>query len=73
MDATGGPRLVLGPIEGYLPLYLDGDLWRMPYSTTAKITLTPGVHDLKVESVDPRHVSYDPPIAAAVEVEATPR
>lgn len=58
--------------KGHLHLYLDGALRRMPYSTTAEVTLTPGAHDLTVEYVDPRHVSYDPPIAATVEVEATP-
>ena len=56
--------------KGHLHLYLDGELQRMPYSTTADVTFQPGVHDLTVEYVDPQHISYDPPIVATVEVEA---
>jgi hypothetical protein len=56
--------------KGHLHLYLDGELQQMPYSTTAAVTLEPGVHDLTVEYVDPQHISYDPPVVTTVEVEA---
>jgi hypothetical protein len=56
--------------KGHLHLYLDGELQQMPYSTSAEVTLQPGVHDLTVEYVDPRHISYDPPILTSIELEA---
>jgi hypothetical protein len=56
--------------RGHLHLYLDGVLQQMPYSTTAEVTLKPGIHDITVEYVDPQHVSFDPPILATVELEA---
>ena len=55
---------------GHLHLYVDGRLRSMPYSTTVKVELKPGPHELTVEFVDLRHVSFDPPVTATVEVEA---
>ncbi len=56
---------------GHLHLYVDGRLQQMPYSNQILLTLQPGRHDLRVEYVDNRHVSFDPPIAAAVTLTAT--
>lgn len=53
---------------GHLHLYVDGQLQQMPYSKTAEVTLDAGRHELTVEYVDARHVSYDPPIQRSVEV-----
>jgi hypothetical protein len=55
---------------GHLHLYVDGQLQQMPYSNQALVNLQPGPHNLRVEYVDNRHVSFDPPIAATVTVTA---
>lgn len=55
---------------GHLHLYVDEQLQQMPYSNETLVTLQPGPHDLRVEYVDNRHVSFDPPIAATVTVTA---
>ncbi len=55
---------------GHLHLYVDGQLQQMPYSNQTQVTLEPGTHSLRVEYVDNRHVSFDPPIAATVSVTA---
>ena len=72
VDVVGGSiaRSPTDADKGHLHLYLDGELRQMPYSATAEVTLTPGVHDITVEYVDPQHLSYQPPIVATVEVEA---
>ena len=71
--ALEGARLATSPQDtegGHLHLYVDRKLQQMPYSTEAEITLEPGRHELTVEYVDARHVSYDPPIDDAVVVTA---
>ena len=79
----GGPVLVRVAIQngsiatsatdqsgGHLHLYVDGQLQQMPYSNQAMVNLQPGPHNLRVEYVDIRHVSFDPPIASTVTVTA---
>ncbi len=71
--ALEGARLATSPQDtegGHLHLYVDRKLQQMPYSTEAEITLEPGRHELTVEYVDARHVSYDPPIDDTVVVTA---
>jgi hypothetical protein len=58
------------PNGGHLHLYVDGQLQQMPYSTDARVTLQPGSHELRVEYVDFRHVSFSPEISTTIEVEA---
>ena len=58
------------PSGGHLHLYVDGQLQQMPYSNQAQVTLQPGPHNLRVEYVDNRHVSFDPPIEATITVDA---
>lgn len=55
---------------GHLHLYVDGRLRQMPYSTEAEVILEPGRHEIRVEYVDNRHVSFDPPSEDAVTVRA---
>lgn len=55
---------------GHLHLYVDGALQQMPYSNETQVTMEPGPHQLRVEYVDNRHVSFSPPIAATVTVTA---
>ena len=55
---------------GHLHLYLDGKLQQMPYSMEAQIELPAGTHELRVEFVDHRHVSFDPPVDTTITVTA---
>jgi hypothetical protein len=66
-DLASGPTDKTG---GHLHLSVDGQLQQMPYGATSEVTLEPGMHTLTVEYVDNKHLSYDPPILASVEVEA---
>jgi hypothetical protein len=59
------------PDGGHLHLSVDGKLRRMPYSTEAELTLAPGRHEIRVEYVDARHLSFSPEIATTIEVTAT--
>jgi len=71
--ALQGARLATSPQDtegGHLHLYVDRKLQQMPYSNEATVTLEPGRHELTVEFVDARHVSYDPPVDDTVEVAA---
>ena len=71
--ALEGARLATSPQDtegGHLHLYVDRKLQQMPYSNEATVTLEPGRHELTVEYVDARHVSYDPPVDDTVEVTA---
>ncbi len=71
--ALEGGRLATSPQDnegGHLHLYVDRKLQQMPYSTEATVTLEPGRHELTVEYVDARHVSFDPPVDDTVEVTA---
>lgn len=68
-----GGRVASSPDDeegGHLHLSVDGRLEQMPYGSEATVTLPPGRHTLRVEYVDHRHVSYDPPVAVEVAVEA---
>jgi hypothetical protein len=56
---------------GHLHLYVDGQLQQMPYSLDARVTLDQGRHELRVEYVDFRHVSFSPEVTTTVEVTAT--
>lgn len=55
---------------GHLHLYVDGQLRQMPYSTEAEITLEPGTHEIRVEYVDFRHMSYVPEVSTTIRVTA---
>jgi hypothetical protein len=55
---------------GHLHLFVDGELVQMPYATTMQVRLPPGSHEITVEYVDEKHVSYDPPFRTSVEVRA---
>ena len=61
-DDTGG---------GHLHLSVDGLVQQMPYSTQAEVTLEPGAHELTVEYVDARHLSFQPEVVTSIEVTAT--
>ncbi len=68
-----GASIALSPNDtsgGHLHLYVDGQLQQMPYSTEAQITLDPGTHDIRVEYVDFRHLSFSPEVATVIEVTA---
>jgi uncharacterized protein (DUF58 family) len=55
---------------GHLHLFVDGQVRRMPYSTEAEITLTPGPHEIRVEFVDYRHRSFRPEVSTTIRVTA---
>jgi hypothetical protein len=55
---------------GHLHLYVDGQLRQMPYSTEAEVTLDPGTHEIRVEYVDFRHLSFTPEVSTAIQVRA---
>jgi hypothetical protein len=42
----------------------------MPYSSEAEITLEPGTHEIRVEYVDFRHMSYVPEVSTTIRVTA---
>lgn len=72
VEVTGGV-LALSPDDtdgGHLHLSVDGLVQQMPYATQAQVTLEPGVHELTVEYVDARHLSFQPRIATSIEVRA---
>jgi hypothetical protein len=56
---------------GHLHLYVDGQLQQMPYSLDARIRLNRGRHEIRVEYVDFRHVSFSPEVSTTIEVTAT--
>lgn len=58
---------------GHLHLYVDDKLQQMPYSTRAEVVLKPGRHRIRVEYVDNRHASFNPPVEDSVVVEALAR
>ena len=55
---------------GHIHLYMDGQLLAMPYTTETQIQMPPGVHRLRVEYVDPRHVPFNPSVEAIISVTA---
>ena len=55
---------------GHLHLYLDGRLQQMPYTMEATIEVPAGTHQLKVEFVDHRHISFDPEVQTTITVTA---
>ena len=55
---------------GHLHLYLDGGLQQMPYSMEAELEIPAGTHQLRVEYVDHRHLSFDPPVETTITVTA---
>ena len=71
IDVQGG-KVATSPTDsgGHLHLSVDGALEQMPYGTTAEVRLPRGTHTLRVEYVDNKHVSYDPPIAVEVRLHA---
>lgn len=72
VEVTSG-ALALSPDDtngGHLHLSVDGLIQQMPYSTQAQVTLVPGVHELRVEYVDARHLSFEPEITTTIEVRA---
>lgn len=71
VDVEGG-KVAASPTDsgGHLHLSVDGALEQMPYGTTAEVRLPRGTHTLRVEYVDDKHKSYDPPIAVEVRLHA---
>lgn len=71
IDVQGG-KVARSPSDsgGHLHLAVDGALEQMPYGTTAEVRLPRGTHTLRVEYVDEKHTSYDPPIAVEVRLHA---
>ena len=71
VDVKGG-KVAGSPTDsgGHLHLSVDGKLEQMPYGTTAEVRLPRGTHTLRVEYVDEKHTSYEPPIAVEVRVHA---
>jgi hypothetical protein len=55
---------------GHLHLFVDGQVRQMPYTTEAEITLTPGTHEIRIEYVDYRHLSFTPEVSTTIEVTA---
>ena len=64
--------LAMSPTDrgGHLHLYVDDELMQMPYSDTATVDLGAGQHELRVEYVDERHISYTPPVQDVANVVA---
>jgi hypothetical protein len=65
--------LALSPEDtrgGHLHLSVDGVVRQMSSSTQARVTLEPGTHELTVEYVDARHVSFQPAVVTSIEVRA---
>ena len=56
---------------GHLHLFVDGQVRQMPYTTDAEITLEPGTHEIRVEYVDFRHISFTPEVSTTIEVTAS--
>ncbi|HEX2040103.1 MAG TPA: hypothetical protein VHF47_10275 [Acidimicrobiales bacterium] len=71
LEVKGG-KVATSPTDsgGHLHLSVDGALEQMPYGTTTEVRLPRGTHTLRVEYVDDKHKSYDPPIAVEVRVHA---
>jgi hypothetical protein len=71
VEVVGG-KVARSPTDsgGHLHLSVDGTLEQMPYGTRAEVRLSPGTHLLRVEYVDNKHVSYKPPIAVEVRIDA---
>jgi hypothetical protein len=58
--------LHLVPNEGHIHLYLDGSLVSMATSVDARITASPGPHELRAEFVAVDHGPFDPRVIATV-------
>ena len=54
----------------HLHVYVDGKVVNMPLTTTPKVKLEPGKHELGVELVDANHYSYKPKVVDRIEVKA---
>jgi hypothetical protein len=68
-----GGEIATSPADtsgGHLHLYVDGKLQQMPYSTRTEVTLPAGPHELRVEYVDNRHLSFTPEVSWTVYVTA---
>lgn len=70
VDLANAPlaRSATSQAGGHLHLYVDGRLQQMPYALITEVRLEPGRHELTVEYVDPRHLSFDPPVQKTVTV-----
>jgi len=55
---------------GHLHVYVNDRLESMPYTATPSVTLPPGVHKVRVEFVDERHVAYNPPVDVEISLDA---
>lgn len=58
--------LRLTPNEGHIHLYLDGSLVSMTAGLTARITASPGSHQLRAEFVAVDHLPFDPAVSTTV-------
>ena len=54
----------------HLHVYVDGKVVNMPLTTTPRVRLEPGEHELGVELVDANHYSYKPKVVDRIEVRA---
>jgi hypothetical protein len=70
VDLTGGTiaRTATAKSGGHMHLYVDGQLESMPYSLKTQTTFERGEHTIRVEYVDVKHLSYDPPVEDEVTV-----
>jgi hypothetical protein len=55
---------------GHLHIFVDDVLESMPTSLDMEVTLEPGEHQIRVEYVDPQHMSFVPPVQEQVTVTA---
>ena len=70
VDLTGGTiaKSANATSGGHMHLYVDGQLESMPYSLETQTTFERGEHTIRVEYVDVKHLSYDPPVTDEVTV-----
>jgi hypothetical protein len=58
------------PSGGHMHIFVDDILESMPTSLNMEVELQPGEHQIRVEYVDPKHMSFVPPVQEVVTVTA---